>query len=416
MPIKNLKLRNIGPFKNAELDFAYEKGNEMEPPVTIITGMNGAGKSIIIDALRGALSGDTLERNIVADINDFDITVDLNYDGHSQVLSTNKLNIEGDINEITFDVAGPLRFGYKVGKNVFPWIVDYWTSKLPNDSFKIQNIDSIDHKNFMKGVMKGRKSNVELTNFLVNIDYMRGSDDENEKKTAETLFKALRDIINQCLDYGEFKYIRRMDRTPIFVQNGSEITLEKLSSGNLMLIEHLVMLLSKMYSLSVLLDIPAEDILKSPGLLLIDEIETHLHPRWQKSILPIIRKTFPNLQIILTTHSPFVVSSLPGARIYTCKSEPGSSLIEDETTVFSTMPVDEILLSDAFNVAPFNNEITELMRSRKDAIENRNVSEARRIEGELIDINPRYFSYLDNSKIDNLLKQFKEIESKQADK
>lgn len=415
MRIKNLKLRNIGPFKNANIDFAYETDVENIPPVTIITGMNGTGKSIIIDALRAALSGDTLERDIVADSTDFEITVDLNYDGSFKKLSTSKFEkLNGQIDGVTNALTYPLRLAYQENSKVFPWIVDYWTAKIPNDAFKIDNLNRIDHRALMKNVMRGRKSNVELTNFLVSLDYMRGSDDEKEKETAEIMFEALRDIINQCLDNGSFKHIRRKDLMPIFEQNGNELTIDKLSNGNIMIIEHLVMLLSKMYSLSVLLNIPAKEILNIPGLLLIDEIETHLHPRWQKSILPIIRKTFPNLQIILTTHSPFVVSSLPGARIYTCKSEPGYSFVEDETDVYSSMPVDEILLSDVFNVAPFNNHITELLSTRKAAIENSNTSKSKEIERELYKINPEYFSYLNSSGIEDLISRLSDISKKEA--
>ena len=50
--------------------------------------------------------------------------------------------------------------------------------------------------------------------------------------------------------------------------------------------------------------------------MLIDEIETHLHLELQKRILPILTKLFPNLQFIVTTHSPFVLNSLENAVIY----------------------------------------------------------------------------------------------------
>lgn len=52
------------------------------------------------------------------------------------------------------------------------------------------------------------------------------------------------------------------------------------------------------------------------GIVLIDEIETHLHLELQKNILPILTKLFPNLQFIITSHSPFVLSSLDHAVIY----------------------------------------------------------------------------------------------------
>jgi predicted ATP-binding protein involved in virulence len=55
---------------------------------------------------------------------------------------------------------------------------------------------------------------------------------------------------------------------------------------------------------------------KRPGVLLIDEIDAHLHPRWQRTILPALREAFPEVQIIVSTHSPFVISSCPGARVH----------------------------------------------------------------------------------------------------
>ena len=53
-----------------------------------------------------------------------------------------------------------------------------------------------------------------------------------------------------------------------------------------------------------------------PGIVLIDEIEMHLHISWQKKILPFLIKAFPNLQFIVATHSPFVVSSIESAVVY----------------------------------------------------------------------------------------------------
>ena len=48
----------------------------------------------------------------------------------------------------------------------------------------------------------------------------------------------------------------------------------------------------------------------TPGILLIDEIDMHLHPRWQQLVVDLLQKTFPAMQMILTTHSPQVLSSV----------------------------------------------------------------------------------------------------------
>ncbi|MBR5759411.1 MAG: AAA family ATPase, partial [Thermoguttaceae bacterium] len=50
---------------------------------------------------------------------------------------------------------------------------------------------------------------------------------------------------------------------------------------------------------------------KTPGVVLIDEIELHLHPEWQQVILPTLRSVFPRIQFIVTTHSPQVITSVP---------------------------------------------------------------------------------------------------------
>ena len=108
----------------------------------------------------------------------------------------------------------------------------------------------------------------------------------------------------------------------------------------------------------------------------------------------IIRRTFPNLQIILTTHSPFVVSSVESARVYTCVSKGDHSVIEDETDKYTHLPVEEILASDVFADSSFNDDITALMKERKEMIGSGNLQGAKEIEAKLVAINPEYFMYL----------------------
>ena len=326
MRILSLHIKNIGPFRDACLDFASDF--EEAIPVTIITGMNGAGKSVIIDAIRAAFcGGDVLERNIVADSSNFIIEMEFEDYNSKQKAASSHLNVgmqiehAADFNSIT----KPLMYGYGKSDKIHPWIIDYWSSKAPTDSFSIRNMANINHFDVMKGVMRGVKSNLDLVNFICQTDYLRSSEMPSEKQLGEVVYGKVKEIVEACLDNGVFKYVRRSDLTPIIEQNGTELSLEKLSSGNLFLLEHLLLLLCKMYSVSILNGRKPEDITNTPGVLLIDEIETHMHPKWQKKILGIIRRFFPNLQIILTTHSPFVVASIDGARIYTCVSRTGYS-------------------------------------------------------------------------------------------
>jgi predicted ATP-binding protein involved in virulence len=56
-----------------------------------------------------------------------------------------------------------------------------------------------------------------------------------------------------------------------------------------------------------------------PGIVLIDEIDLHLHPQWQKTIVGSLRETFPKVQVVTTTHSPQVLSTVDASKIRVLK-------------------------------------------------------------------------------------------------
>jgi predicted ATP-dependent endonuclease of OLD family len=64
-------------------------------------------------------------------------------------------------------------------------------------------------------------------------------------------------------------------------------------------------------------------------LLLLDEIDIHLHPAWQRKVIPVVQRVFPNAQIIASTHSPFVVTSAEDAHIVHFTVKDGKSTILD---------------------------------------------------------------------------------------
>ena len=64
------------------------------------------------------------------------------------------------------------------------------------------------------------------------------------------------------------------------------------------------------YRMALLNPMLGERVLETPGVVLIDEVDLHLHPLWQAQILGDLRSIFPNVQFIVTTHAPIVVSSV----------------------------------------------------------------------------------------------------------
>lgn len=68
------------------------------------------------------------------------------------------------------------------------------------------------------------------------------------------------------------------------------------------------------------------DPLLGEGILVMDEIDLHLHPRWQQRVLHDLRRTFPNVQIITSTHAPEVIASVPSENVYCFVSNPKNPL------------------------------------------------------------------------------------------
>ncbi len=413
MKLQKLHLKNIGPFLNDVIEFATFENSESQ--VTILTGENGTGKTIIIDAIRKVLLSHGAHgiRSIRRD-DDFCLELTLHYNDEDLTLQAKLL--EKSVNEI-FEI-------YKNGENFYDiyhsliqteyskgnfWIVNYWTSQNDHDPFHISSLDFIKPENYLIGSLDGIQQNAETTKIVTFFDYYKSSDKLEEKKEGKFIFDQLRKIFKISLYNGEFVHVERTKLLPVVLQNGFEVTLEKLSSGNLYLVQRLISLLGQMYSVYKLNGLPIEELCNTPGMLLIDEAENHLHPKWQKTFINSILEMFPNLQIIVATHSPFIVGSVKGAKVYVCKPQVGHSIISDETDVYSNKPIDEILITEVFGeTTPFaNKEIDQLLEARKAAIESGDKEEENRIEIRLLEINPQYFSYLD---IDKIIEQIKKKE------
>ncbi|MFN0075820.1 MAG: AAA family ATPase [Prosthecobacter sp.] len=88
------------------------------------------------------------------------------------------------------------------------------------------------------------------------------------------------------------------------------------------------------------------------GIVLVDEIDLHLHPEWQRRVIPTLAKTFPNIQFIFTTHSPIVVGSVEWSNIHVL-GEKGPVQSPDAV---SGLSAEQILLSPYFGLQTTRSE------------------------------------------------------------
>jgi len=81
---------------------------------------------------------------------------------------------------------------------------------------------------------------------------------------------------------------------------------------------------------------------KTTGIVLIDEIDLHLHPKWQRDIIKILKELFPLVQFIATTHSPFIIQSIPkNSLIKLSDYQENLNLVKVDTSILSIEDISE---------------------------------------------------------------------------
>ena len=107
--------------------------------------------------------------------------------------------------------------------------------------------------------------------------------------------------------------IRRQDKPTMIVEkDGEELDVNQLSQGEKSLLALVGDIARRLAILNPSLDNPLE----GDGVVMIDEVDLHLHPKWQHDLIDKLVTTFPNVQFILTTHSPHVISDRNDILLY----------------------------------------------------------------------------------------------------
>ncbi len=94
----------------------------------------------------------------------------------------------------------------------------------------------------------------------------------------------------------------------------------------------------------------AEDPLAEPAIVLVDEIDLHLHPRWQRSIVQFLTERFPKTQFVVTAHSPLIVQAAENANVVLLRREGDHVVIDNNPARVAAWRVDQLLTSELFGV------------------------------------------------------------------
>jgi predicted ATP-binding protein involved in virulence len=150
-------------------------------------------------------------------------------------------------------------------------------------------------------------------------------------------------------------------------KDGEELNVLQLSQGE----KSLLALIGDIARRLAMMNPSMENPLHGDGIVLIDEIDMHMHPGWQAKIVEKLQTTFPNTQFVLTSHSPLVIGSTPEVLVY----EVGQEGVFETPTQFGK-DANSVLI-DAMDTLPRNEELQFEMNAAYDAIQDRRLEEAR---------------------------------------
>ncbi|MCP4351031.1 MAG: AAA family ATPase [Desulfobacterales bacterium] len=174
---------------------------------------------------------------------------------------------------------------------------------------------------------------------------------------------ALRKILRTLRVFRETDELLKIPSWPFRrVGLGPLHTLSQLSSGELDILVTVGNIILQQIYLSQKFD-GKGDLKEMPsGWVFIDEADSHLHPRWQQKVLPLFSELFPGINFMITTHSPFVLRSLPKDRSLVIRLPDGEIFNDD----FSSWRIDDIL-DVVFNIpSPWSEEIEEKLKLLQD--------------------------------------------------
>jgi predicted ATP-binding protein involved in virulence len=270
--ITEINIKKVRHLENIDIVLGDEKKH------LILTGKNGCGKSSVLEELQKNL----LNRGS---------TIEVFFYGKSlsEIFSLYNLGINNNYPDYIYT--------YFKAKRELKTYQPKSPKKIELSKDKIEKLN----KDFLQYIL-----NLKIEYLFAQLD-----NDIEVSKELDNWFNRFESMLKQIFNDESFKIIFDRKNYNFWMKrdNRERFDLNSLSDGY-----------------SAIIDIVTELILKientksksfdCEGIVLIDEIETHLHVELQKNILPLLTSFFPKIQFIVTTHSPFVLQSIENSIVY----------------------------------------------------------------------------------------------------
>ncbi len=355
MYLKKIRLKNIRCFKDVEIDFDLPGGENRK--WTVLLGENGTGKSTILKAIGLLLAGSDALADLVKDPEDW-----IRKSAQSGF-------IEGEIETKNGEVRN-LKLSFKRGKRFSVFLSDAEETLKPlNDALEYTERSypvfgygasrRLSNKNHSPDGPSGfhrlrAKSMGSLFSRYAELNALEQWAMDLDYRTAGLKMSTVRKVLSDFLPELTFSKIDKQKKTLLFKTKDGLVPLENLSDGYQNVAAWVGDLL---YQITEIFD-DYKAPLSVRGLLIIDEVDLHLHPKWQRILLDFLDNQLPNMQLVVTTHSVVTAQQTPENSLFYCSRKENQS---PKVIAFEKDP-GNMLLHELFVTEAFGNISDESIR------------------------------------------------------
>ncbi|MEE3938541.1 AAA family ATPase [Pseudomonas viridiflava] len=363
MEIKSFRLINVGRFSDLEVALAPTERHSSK--VTVLVGNNGAGKTTLLKSVATSLSWlvarikspkgngaridegavqngtatsaihlkvsdeSTLDSIIGGSIFNWEITATRKGRNASSATMLSELNMLADAyrSELTAEGAAslPLVAFYPVERSVIEIPLKIHASHTFDqlDGYDNALARGVDFRRFFEWFREREDSEneaglseevlSELSRKFAPDTYIWKELSRQHASSRDRQLTAVRSAVEAFMpDFSKLRVKRKPRLHMAIDKDGKTLNVAQLSQGE----KSMMALVGDIARRLAMMNPSMENPLHGKGVVLIDEVDLHLHPKWQRSLIEQFTTTFPNCQFLMTTHSPLVISDSKDVLVY----------------------------------------------------------------------------------------------------
>ncbi|KKO08325.1 hypothetical protein LCGC14_0042630 [marine sediment metagenome] len=341
----SIRLSNIRCFKDAFVDFDLPGGNNRK--WTIFTGENGSGKSTILKSIGLVMAGSDALPELIGNPDDW-------------------IMMGADLGEIIAEIETAngkkrkISLSIKRGEGMTKFI------KRSSDTLALLN-DALEHttRSYLTigfGASRrlsepglsdrghsGRthpraRSMLSLFDPSATLNPLESWAMQLDYSTDGSGLDVIRAVLSDFLPEMKFSHIDKQKEALIFETEDGKVPLRSLSDGYQSVAAWVGDLL---YQITNTFG-DYKDPLSARGLLIIDEVDLHLHPKWQRRLLDFLEDRLPKMQLIVTTHSVVTAQQAPFGALHYCVRRDGSPVVELFDIDPGNLLLNQLIATEAF--------------------------------------------------------------------